>query len=706
MRERPLVYLVPPMAAALYAAVCLELPMQLHIIAPIALLLVLAAVFLRRRKRLLNVFAMLAAAALALTGFAVFRDLRVVPIRALAGETQEITAAALRDAEVYDTDQRVLLSAETADGRRFRLRCYLPGTEPPLLAGDRVRVMVTLYVPDTLGGFDRAAYQASEGCYIAGAYATDEEHNAVQFEVLDSKRDSLRFAPQRIARFCRNAVQRALPEREAGLHIGFLVGFCTLLFGKRWGTVVSIPLVLLFVPVAGATPSVLRAALMYLTAAGGFLLRRRSGGLNALLMALAVLLLVNPYAIASVGLQLSFASTLGLILFAGKLQHALEKPFAGAPKLVRKALAVITSALSCTVCATIFTVPILLTSFGAVSVLSPISNLMTVGVTSLCFVGGFVLCVAAAVCPALVPMLAGLVRPLISYLLWSANIIADLGFGTLHPNNTFGLAALGIVFAALLVWLTAGKHVKWKAVLPCLAVVLIGLCIAEVQHQNGQYTVTYLPCGSGQAILLSDTEHAMLIDCGSYRNAARQVREWLRWNGLKRLDTVVLTAVDQGHARNLPELMETVEVGELLMPAGCQERRTNADLLFFVHEREAQEVSEPVTLTNPIAPVELFPITEGKLAVSIADEVLILHSPTEKQLSAYLEQNTLPAAAELVLSANHLSSGESMAQYAEAAGAQHIIIAASSEKGLRSHKGLDVQSTYKEGEIARQFKKE
>ena len=31
MRERPLVYLVPPMAAALYAAVCLELPVQLHI---------------------------------------------------------------------------------------------------------------------------------------------------------------------------------------------------------------------------------------------------------------------------------------------------------------------------------------------------------------------------------------------------------------------------------------------------------------------------------------------------------------------------------------------------------------------------------------------------------------------------------------------------------------------------------------------------
>lgn len=136
MRERPLVYLVPPMAAALYAAVCLELPVQLHIIAPIALLLVLAAVLLRRRKCLLNVFAVLAAAALALTGFAVFRDLRVVPIRALAGETQEITAAALRDAEVYDTDQRVLLSAETADGQAVSPALLLAGNRTAI-AGRR-----------------------------------------------------------------------------------------------------------------------------------------------------------------------------------------------------------------------------------------------------------------------------------------------------------------------------------------------------------------------------------------------------------------------------------------------------------------------------------------------------------------------------------------------------------------------------------------
>lgn len=116
-----------------------------------------------------------------------FRDLRVAPIRALAGETQEITATALRDAEVYDTDQRVLLSAETADGRRFRLRCYLPETEPPLLAGDRVRCCGhTLCTGHARRLLTVRRIRRPRGCYIAGAYATDEEHNPVKFEVLDS----------------------------------------------------------------------------------------------------------------------------------------------------------------------------------------------------------------------------------------------------------------------------------------------------------------------------------------------------------------------------------------------------------------------------------------------------------------------------------------------------------------------------------------
>ena len=740
MRERPLVYLVPPAAAALYGAVCLEMPVDLHTVGSLLAVLLLCTVAVRRHGRLMALFAMLTAACAALTGFAAFRDFRVEPIRARDGQICTVTATVLRDAEAFGQTQRALLAVETEDGARFRTRCYLPGGEP-LLAGDRLCAEVTLYVPDTLAGFDRAAYQASEGCYIAAAYTKTEDKEPVSFVRLDSERDSLRFAPQRISRFCRAAVQNALPEREAGLlnglllggsrglreddrtafriaglshliavsglHIGFLVGFCTLLFGRKWGAVVSVPLVLLFVPIAGATPSVLRAALMYLTAAGGFALRRQTGGVNALLTALAVLLLRNPYAIASVGLQLSFAATLGLMLFARRMQGTLERPFFGAPKAVRRVVSIIAGAISCTVCSTIFTAPLLLTSFGAVSLLSPVSNLLAVGVTSICFIGGFVLCLAAAVCPPAVPLCAGVLRPLLSYLLWTADRVADLGFGILHPDNRFGLTALGVFFVLLLAGLTLGKRIRWRYVLPCAAVVIGGLCAAELRQQNGQYAVTYLPCGAGQAVLLHDTGHTLLIDCasGSYQSAAQQVREWMRWNGVRRLDAVVLTAVDQGHAGDLPELLETTEVGTIFMPADCKERKNNAALLELVRANGAQELAEPV-LPEAAAPVTVFPVTEGKLGVQIAGQVLILHSPTQKQLAAYMEQNALPQAQTVVLSGHGMTDTALVKQIVTAAGAQHIIIAAWSQRELRSYDWVDVQSPLLTGEITQRFKKE
>ena len=183
----------------------------------------------------------------------------------------------------------------------------------------------------------------------------------IGFERLGSASGSPRYLPQRIARFCKNAVSAALPEREAGLlrglllgdrtgmsdddtlsfrmaglshlvavsglHVGYLAAFCFVLLGRKWGVYLSLPLILLFVPVAGATPSVIRAAVMYGITALGFILRRDVNPKLSLMAALALLLLLNPYAAAGAGLQLSFSATLGLILFASSMQHRLLAPF-------------------------------------------------------------------------------------------------------------------------------------------------------------------------------------------------------------------------------------------------------------------------------------------------------------------------------------------------------------------------------------------
>lgn len=744
MYERPLVYLVPAAAAATFAAVCLNVSL-----AP-SLTLVLAAVFLGLAGALtahrlpFTLCCMLAAAAIALTGVTVYQRVFVSPVRELNGKHAEITATVLQDTEVYEDSQRAELSVDDNDvlPRSFKMYCYLPLTDMPLLAGDRIKVNVGFYLPSNTEGFDRAAYQAADGCYIAASYTEIDDDMPVSFAVTQTDNPSLRWLPNRIARFCKQAVTNALPTREAGLlaglligdkngitdddtlslriaglshlvavsglHVGFLVAFCYLLFGRRLGTYLSVPLILLFVPIAGASPSVIRAAVMYLIAAGAFLTKREANTLNSLFAALALLLIQNPYAIASLSLQLSFSATLGLVLLAGKMQRKLLHPFRNQPKPVRKLAAVVAGALSCTVCATIFTAPILLSSFGYISVLSVLSNLAVVGVTAVAFIAGFLLCITSAIFPPAVPLFALVAKWPLTYILWVAERVSAIPFGMVDWGNGFGLAALAVFGAAVLLWLLAGNHIKWKLALPVIGVLLAGLSGASAYQYLSSYRVTYLPCGSGQAILVSDARQATLIDCagdGGYRNASELVTEWMRMNGVSRIDTLILTAVDKGHARDLPALLETVEVGEIIIPSGCKETKNNADLLTLCAQQDAQSITEAQSIFAGEVPLTVFPVTDGKLGVQIAEEILVLHSPTQKQLAAFLETASVTAP-EIVLSERNLEDEELLEQALSQLDAERLVVQAGFTDLPNTYCDLPVDSPYRVGELMRQYQKE
>ena len=747
MLERPLIYLVPPAAAALYCAVCLDAAPGPHLSLLLLAVFLIAAGALVHHARPFAVCCMLAAASFAFSGFAVYRINVVEPVRELAGQNKEITATVLQDPDIYEDSQRAELSVDDAEWLpgSFRMQCYLPLTDEPLLAGDRIKVNVGFYIPSATEGFDRAAYQASNGWYIAGSYTANDDDEPISFSVTAREGDGLRWLPQRIARFCKQACLDLLPEREGGLlsglligdtatlpdddtlafqisglshmvavsgmHVAFLVAFCYLLFGRRIGTWVSIPLILFFVPIAGATPSVIRAAVMYLIAAGAFIIRRETSSVNSLLAALALLLFVNPYSIASLSLQLSFAATLGLILLSTRMQRRMMRPFSSLPKPAKKLASAVTSAISCTVSATIFTTPILLTSFGSVSMLSLVSNLLIVGVTAITFIGGIILCIAAAVVPAAAPIIASALQPFLSYILWVANFVADIPVGLINWGDAFGVAVIAVLFGTVLLWLLAGKGFPWRFALPAVCVLVVGITIAGTHYHSARYTVTYLPCGSGQAILVSDTDrNVTLIDCagdGGYRNAAASVREWMRWNGCTDIDTLILTAVNRGHARDLPELLERTEVGQILIPAGCAETKSNSELLALARASAAQEISTVQTVYNGDVAVRLFPVADGKLGVQIADKILVLHSATQKQLAAYLDVTDHPPhAPEVVLAENNLEDAALLESALDAVQAERLVVQAAFRDIANEYAGRPVESPYFTGEIVRQFEKE
>ncbi len=106
----------------------------------------------------------------------------------------------------------------------------------------------------------------------------------------------------------------------SGFNISILVAlfsaFFFRLFGTRKGILATTIALLVYVLLTGASPSVVRAAIMGSLGLFASLLGRRQNGINSLAFVCTIMCIINPFLPWDISFQLSFLSTLGLILFA------------------------------------------------------------------------------------------------------------------------------------------------------------------------------------------------------------------------------------------------------------------------------------------------------------------------------------------------------------------------------------------------------
>ncbi|NOX58178.1 MAG: DNA internalization-related competence protein ComEC/Rec2 [Planctomycetes bacterium] len=107
----------------------------------------------------------------------------------------------------------------------------------------------------------------------------------------------------------------------SGIHIAMLaslVWFPARFLGadRRMGAALVIASVVLYVTVADARPSMLRAAVMACSYGFALLLRRRGSVINTLAFAASLLLAIDPLSLFDIGFQLSFIAVLGIVLLS------------------------------------------------------------------------------------------------------------------------------------------------------------------------------------------------------------------------------------------------------------------------------------------------------------------------------------------------------------------------------------------------------
>ncbi|MEK7587210.1 MAG: ComEC/Rec2 family competence protein [Patescibacteria group bacterium] len=155
----------------------------------------------------------------------------------------------------------------------------------------------------------------------------------------------------------------------SGMNITILAGLVnmTLLrfINRRVASVVTIALIVGFILFVGPSPSIIRAGIMGGISLLAIVFGRQTWGLLSWILAVSIMLLLNPSWITDLSFQLSALATLGMILFGGK---TIEK--------TNFYWSLIRDDLRLTLAAQVFTIPLIFWYFHRMSLISPLTNIL------------------------------------------------------------------------------------------------------------------------------------------------------------------------------------------------------------------------------------------------------------------------------------------------------------------------------------------
>lgn len=346
----------------------------------------------------------------------------------------------------------------------------------------------------------------------------------------------------------------------SGLHLSVWCLFILKIFDifrlrSRIGAVISAVFVIIFMAVSGFTYSVMRAGLMMLVMLLGTLISRQSDSLNSLGAALVILCFINPYCVMSLGLRLSFLSTLGIIVGYGNIDFPLNPYIERVKnKYARRSCEFIFGSVRSTVLACAFTLPVMILDLGKVSLISIPANIIADLPASACMIlaGLTALTAKLSFLRVITAGLADITGVCASFLINLSKALAAVPHSSL--NTTSFLFPLWLVFvlivlaAVALIYRFRKRSVLRAAALIC-AFTFFGVCAGSYAISRTATVITVADVGNGSAAVVSSGGKTALLGCGgdSYY-ALSNIESAMDSVGADKLDFLLIPRISKGES--------------------------------------------------------------------------------------------------------------------------------------------------------------
>jgi competence protein ComEC len=275
-------------------------------------------------------------------------------------------------------------------------------------------------------------------------------------------------------------------------------------------------------------------------------------------LALIAVLLVDPFAPLAVGAWLSFGAVAVIVMaMSGRVGRE----------------GVIANFARVQVAVTIGLVPLLLVSFGNLSLVSPLANAVAVPLFTLLVVPGVLIgALAAAAHPASGTIALKLPLAALNGSWPMFQWLADHSMSVWHAPEPSWLVFAALLCGVALLLLPAIWPLRLAGLLLCLPLV----CHRAPVPAPGTFELTVLDVGQGLAAVVRTHSHVLLYDTGpefqSSRGAAElAVLPFFRHKGVRQLDMLLISHGDQDHSGGMYTILDGMPVRTLAVGPSVSE---------------------------------------------------------------------------------------------------------------------------------------
>jgi competence protein ComEC len=535
------------------------------------------------------------------------------------------------------------------------------GRYPPRRYGDHVRVEGLLETPPVFEGFSYRDYLARQGIHslIRRAQVT---------LLAENQANPLRYYLFAFKRYAQSTIARILPEPQAALLTGILLGletgipadlmddFATTgtthiivisgfnitiiagifsgiarrLFGQRRAIWIAVAGVVVYTILVGASAAVMRAALMGLLYLFGRHLGRAVFAPASLAAAAIAMTLHDPSALWDVGFQLSFAATVGLVVYTEPLEQVFERALARvtSAESARRIVGLVSEALIVTLAAQLTTTVLLLHYFGRLSLVTLLTNFLILPAQPWVMICGGVAMLLGLLLQPVGQVVGWVAWIFLTYTIEMVRLTAQVPFASVPVRmDGWMVFAYYVLLGGLTWWLAQPRERRselWarfssrleaKALVSFAAILLVLASFAWRGLPDGRLHVTFFDVGQGDAIFIqTPSGRQILIDGGPSETAllAQLGRQMPFWD--RTLDVMALTHPESDHVTGLVGVLE----------------RYRVDMVIF---REMEHESEVYAHWLRLLEAEGATVYRGeaglRMALDTGLEMLLLHPGAE-----------------------------------------------------------------------------